>query len=143
MTSFGYIISTKIEEISMFEEKYSEFINSRKSEETHKCSECPTAEFSTAQGLRTHKRQFHELGQVSSNLGIKKFNAGIKNIPSDFSDKFLTGNWTCTICEGRADSEMDHLKSFNSSQSRIFECGNCNRKFRDERALRQHSIGCV
>jgi len=122
------------------------------------CGECGK-ESSTEQGLRTHRRQIHELKKYSERqnsvcqICSREFNScealsQHEKVCSGPRSKrvrtlALSGNWVCGICGARAENEDDHLRIFYQQTPRI-PCQNCGREFRDERAIFQHcqSGGC-
>ena len=120
--------------------------------ESIQCAVCRKS-FGSEQGLRTHRRQVHELrlyksaevacgdcGKLFASidaLDLHSRNAhGGLDVRSSSSKRPRLGDDSCSVCGSR---EVNHLAEFG--RNRIFEikkCSHCDKEFKSERALNQH-----
>ena len=127
---------------------------------SHACKECEKS-FSTEQGLRTHVRQVHQLALYSAAAPVacatcgKSFSSQDKLRMHELNahgqldvkqsnkrqrtDTGLDSSYSCAIC-GSVD--VDHVKKFGSTNKAVaetFPCGSCDKVFKSQRALNQHT----
>jgi hypothetical protein len=118
------------------------------------CDTCSKS-FSSAQGLKTHVRQVHELGKYDGSsdavcqqcdrrfpdLSSLTKHMKAKHTSTEKSDakKFKPtpreSEYTCPVC---LSTDPSHVARFGSNRVENYSCDTCEKRFREKRALDQH-----
>ena len=122
--------------------------------ETFTCDLCPKT-YSSFQGMRTHRRQTHELGKYATTVDVvcescgKAFLSyaalvmhikgahGSSSVKRQRMEKTDDAQYVCETCDSRDRGHLEFLG--RNASAPVLKCSICEKEFNSIRALNQHT----